>query len=43
VHLNVTPARGSSVKIHLGPAMFIEVVGGAAIANACARLAMLET
>jgi alkylhydroperoxidase family enzyme len=27
----------------VGPTMFIEVVGGAALANACARLAMLET
>ena len=26
----------------VGPTMFIEVVGGAALANACARLAMLE-
>ena len=35
--------RSRPVLELVGPAMFIEVVGGAALANACARLAMLET
>jgi hypothetical protein len=33
VHLNVTPARGSSVKIHLGPAMFIGMNDGSFFAD----------
>ncbi len=35
--------RSRPILEAIGPTMFIEVVGGAALANACARLAMLET
>jgi uncharacterized peroxidase-related enzyme len=35
--------RSRPIMELVGPTMFIEVVGGAALANACARLAMLET
>ena len=33
VHLNVTPARGNNVKVHLGPAMFIGMNDGSFFAD----------
>ncbi len=35
--------RSRPILEAVGPAMYVEIVGGAALANACARLAMLET
>jgi len=35
--------RSRPILDAVGPTMFVEVVGGAALANACVRLAMLET
>jgi hypothetical protein len=35
--------RSRPIVEAIGPRMFLEVVGGAAIANGCVRLAMLET